>query len=531
MKQRKYFDCYAAVGPCSAPEKEFPHDIDSLYGDMAYARIHGAAFIHNAAKDVSFSLGNEEAIRLEKENSRLFSLAVVASSADYETGNKNYFYDLLDRGVRGFVTLNQSPFKGTLEPESMRKIVIPLLEHNKPLIVSGVNSEELYTKIDKLAYEYPNLPIIMQGTRWNTNRFFLEVMEKHDNLHYEIAQNHTNNIIEFTKKNFGIERVLYSSEWPLRSMGAIKSTVEYADITESEKNLVAHGNACRLFGVSPDELELYDEKDCQLDEIAKDADSGKPIHVPVIDAHSHIVGRDYGINNCIMLDADPASIVEKMDRLGVETTISAPWIGIAYDGIMGNEESIAAYNSHGGRIKAFSCCNVNYKEDLESVTKYHDKYPDIFVGIKPYPPYYKFSLTDEICREWFEYANEHNLIALIHADASVFSEETDILSERYPNVTFILAHSGTSYNIARKNAAVAKKHSNVVLDITYTTTGRGMVEFLVGEVGADKIIYGSDMPMRDASPQLGWICYAKIPVEDKKKILAENIKYIMEKRR
>jgi len=143
-------------------------------------------------------------------------------------------------------------------------------------------------------------------------------------------------------------------------------------------------------------------------------------------------------------------------------------------------------------------------------------------------------ITDESGVEstpWFEYADKHNLIALIHADSPEYAEAVDVLSVRYPNITFILAHSGASYAIARKNSEVAKKHDNVVLDITYTSTARGMVEFLVNEVGADKVLFATDMPMRDPAPQLGWVCYADIPLEDKKKILAENIISIMKRRK
>ena len=80
------------------------------------------------------------------------------------------------------------------------------------------------------------------------------------------------------------------------------------------------------------------------------------------------------------------------------------------------------------------------------------------------------------------------------------------MSLDYPDITFVLAHSGMSYAVAR-----------------------GMIEFLVEQVGADKVLYGSDFPMRDPAPQLGWVCYAKIPVEDKKKILAGNIRRLLER--
>ena len=531
MKQRKYFDCFATLGRPSIPDKDYPYDVETLISDMAYSRVHAVAAVHNAAIDYSFSYGNRLGLEIAKENKRIYSLSAVVSSSDYETCNKKYFNDLLSNGSVGFVILAHRFFKATLEPCSIKRMVEPLLQHKKPLVICDTFSDDFYGKIDALAKCYPELPIIMQGTFWRYDRNLFDILDKHNNLYFDICVNHTNNIIEFTKENFGINRVLYSCCWPYHSMPAIKSTVEYADITEEEKDLVAHGNACTLFGIDKESLILYDDNNCKFDEIAKEADEGKAISVPVIDPHSHIVGDDKAVNDCVMFGSDYKPLSEKMTRLGIDTTITAPWIGVQYDGIKGNEEVLEAHNSMPERFLGYSCCNVNYPEEIEQTIKYHEKYPDVFVGIKPYPPYQKFSLTDEICASWFEYADKHNLIALIHADSPEYAEAVDILSDKYPNITFILAHSGASYAIARKNSAVAKKHNNVVLDITYTSTARGMIEFLVNEVGADKVLFATDMPMRDPAPQLGWVCYADISVEDKKKILSENIVSIMKKRK
>jgi predicted TIM-barrel fold metal-dependent hydrolase len=84
-----------------------------------------------------------------------------------------------------------------------------------------------------------------------------------------------------------------------------------------------------------------------------------------------------------------------------------------------------------------------------------------------------------------------------------------------------------SYPIARKAAEVAKKRANVYVEITYTALTNGVVEYLVAEAGADKVLYGSDMPMRDPAPQLAWVCYAKIPEADKRKILGGNAKRLL----
>ncbi|MDO8686278.1 MAG: amidohydrolase family protein, partial [Clostridiales bacterium] len=103
------------------------------------------------------------------------------------------------------------------------------------------------------------------------------------------------------------------------------------------------------------------------------------------------------------------------------------------------------------------------------------------------------------------------------------AEKVDELSRKYENMSFLMAHSGSSYDTVRNNLKVVKKRENVYLEITYTSLTNGIIEYMVEEAGAERVIFGTDMPYRDPAPQLAWVCYAKISIEDKKKILGENI--------
>lgn len=529
MKQRKYFELFASVGRKCIPRKEFPYTADSLLADMKYARIHGAAVLSNVAESYSYVYGNQETIQLARENSRLVSLAAVPATAILESGDAYYYDKLLDHGAKGFVAFGKGPLHSSLHPKNMKPMVEALIAHKRPLIIASATTEEVLRQISSLAEAYPQLPIIMQGTSWSIGRLFCEVMERHDNLHFEISSNHINGILEIAKKFFGIERALFGTEWPNKSMGAMKALVEYADITEEEKNLVAYGNACRLLGLAEEAFPLYEDAECELDEIALEADAGLPISVPVIDSHTHMVSsEDRIVSYSIMPQSDCDSMVKKMERLGIDAILTAPWSGITIDGHKGNEESLYAARKYPGKIYAYSTCNAHYEEDLQTWKKYHTEYPEYFVGVKPYWPNQKLNLTDQVYEPWFSYANAHHLPLLLHSGGTdAILEQADILSLRYPDITFILAHTGINYEVARKHVALAKARENVILEITYTSTTRGMIEFLVEQVGADRVLYGSDSPIRDPAPQLGWVCYAKIPLEDKKKILAGNIQRIL----
>ena len=138
-------------------------------------------------------------------------------------------------------------------------------------------------------------------------------------------------------------------------------------------------------------------------------------------------------------------------------------------------------------------------------------------------------MLGEKYRKWFEYGDRKNLIMLVHSGPKDIAEKVEYLSKMYPGISFLLAHSGGSYITSGYNIEVARKRDNVYLEITYTSLTNGMIEFMVDEAGADKVIFGTDMPMRDPAPQLAWVCYARISVEDKRKILGLNIKKLIDR--
>ena len=530
MNQRRYFEPLAAVGRKNAPDKYHPTKPEALLNDMKYARIHGAAILHNTALDYSYAYGNREGLALANENSRFFALAAAPTTATIETDNPDYFNELLDSGIRGFVI---SPkLLCSLNAKNFNELAAALIAHNRPLIFTMTTFPEgRLDDIAAIAEAYPKLRILLHGAHWGSARIVWNMLLRLDNIYFDISSFHVNDILEKTKELVGIHRVLYSSAWPIKSMGAIKAMIEYADITEEEKDMVAHGNACNLFGISPNELELYDDSECQFDSIASEADRGLPISVPVTDAHTHMIPKeDVTPNFCMVFNGDCDSMAKKMERLGIDVIMTAPFSGIAHDGILGMKEAVYAAGKHPGKYLAYGTCNPNYKDDLDSWKDYYEQYPDVVVGVKPYAPNHGFSLNDSIYENWFSYANEHRLPVLIHADGGMNVSDVEPAVRKYPHAVFILAHAGTSYDVARSHIELAKKYDNVFLEITYTTTGRSMIEFLVENVGADRILYGSDQPMRNPAPQLAWVCYARIPVEDKKKILAGNIKRILDNR-
>jgi len=90
--------------------------------------------------------------------------------------------------------------------------------------------------------------------------------------------------------------------------------------------------------------------------------------------------------------------------------------------------------------------------------------------------------------------------------------------------TFIL--EGISFENMAEAVAVMRKHPNVMVD-TRELRVPGAVRFLVDQVGADRVVFGSGCLRSSLASSLGYVMDAEIPDDAKQKILAGNIKRIL----
>ena len=111
---------------------------------------------------------------------------------------------------------------------------------------------------------------------------------------------------------------------------------------------------------------------------------------------------------------------------------------------------------------------------------------------------------------------------LAHSNPS----ECESLCERFPELILIMAHSGNTLH-ARGDwhlaIAVAKRHPNLLLDTSTSTADTDFIETAVEELGAERILYGSDWPLFDMGFAMARVQEADISESAKWMILGENI--------
>ena len=95
------------------------------------------------------------------------------------------------------------------------------------------------------------------------------------------------------------------------------------------------------------------------------------------------------------------------------------------------------------------------------------------------------------------------------------------LSQRVPECLLIGGHSGA--NFRESTGMFARASENTYWDISGTNPDCSMVAEIVKEIGAEKVLYGSDGPGRSFSAQIHKVTLAPLSEEEKELILWKNL--------
>jgi predicted TIM-barrel fold metal-dependent hydrolase len=98
------------------------------------------------------------------------------------------------------------------------------------------------------------------------------------------------------------------------------------------------------------------------------------------------------------------------------------------------------------------------------------------------------------------------------------------LAARHPETPLICGHTGGDWE---QGIRIVRPHQNIVIDTAGSDPTAGLVEMAVRELGADRILYGSDCGGRSFASQIAKVTSADIAEADRKKILGGNLRKLL----
>ena len=529
MPNLPFYDCNCLIGMRGYRHPTSPETLGDTLRDFAYYDIMGALVHHAYAVEYSQDYGNRWLLDEIADHPQLIpEWVIIPHWAGEMAPPEELVAEMLGLGVRA-ARIYPAAHTFPVIPEVCGPLFGALQEARIPLFIDSAQLE-LNAAIE-LAKQYPELPVILCGVAWASDRIIFGRFHEAPNLHLETWAFQGHHAYERFVKEFGSERLLFGTDLPNRSPGAARMMTCYEQISDQDRRNIAGQNLLRLLGnvrgAQGRPLPAWQDppEHPEDDPIVATVRAGRPLSEEfVLDAHAHLGHRGcMGVNQCALPHNDPWGLVGSMDRMGVDMACASSWSGITYAGQDANDMDLIGVEAFPGRLLAYGCLNPNYP-DL-----YASEFERLFVGgkvigYKPYPPRQLIPITDPRHEPGLKWCEANAAPVLCHAGPV---EHVVQLAPKYPHAKFLIAHSGMDWAFAEKVAEAARTYANVFAEITYTAILYGFCEFIVEQAGPGKLLFGSDCVMRDIAPQLGWVAWARISLEDKRKALGQNMADIL----
>lgn len=537
MSERIFIDANVMVGRQGLKDVMNRHETEDLLAEMEWCGIQGALVAHALGKEYTPTYGNMRLLRELKKSPRLYG---VWSVMPHHTGEmpppREVIREMRARNVRAakmYPRLHHYFFNedtcgdllAALEEEEILLIVEGGGMYDPDLLNPG--NQVLLADLDRVLSLHPQLPVLLQNSRWDATRFLHTLMSKHPRLHLEFSNHQGNHALEEYAGWFGADRLLFGSGALDKSPGAAKAFVDYCTLPEDQKAMIAGGNLARLLKLEkmPPPYKASRVKD----PILAAARQGAPLRdTLVIDAHAHITHDDaVGVGFMHQSHSDAASMVARAKLMGMSQIHMSAWLSVWAGDNDGNDVVYDAMKRYPRFYRGYAALHPQYVKDWKrEIAKWHGRYR--MAGLKPYNPRTDLTYKDPAWEYWFSYGNRHRLYTLLHPSPD-FAADLEVILPKYPDMMFILAHQGASFKEARRGIEFAQRFRNVALEITLTSVTLGVIEFMVEHVGADRVLFGTDQPMRDPLPQFGWMAYAHCTPEEKRMMFGLNMKAITQR--
>ena len=256
--------------------------------------------------------------------------------------------------------------------------------------------------------------------------------------------------------------------------------------------------------------------------------------IAAIDVHGHFGTYSNSSsrvwNEC--MSGDVQTVLQRAALANIRLTVVSPNSGLLprgkADPVSGNKEAAQAVATH----DALCQWVVVHPLEPETFKQARRMLGDPkCVGIKIHPEEHLYQIREH-GRAIFEFAAQLGCIVLTHSgEENSLPEDFVPFADDFPEVTLILGHLGCGYDddpTHQVRAIRKSKRGNILVDTSSACNVQaGLIEWAVREVGADKMLFGTDSPCYFTPVQRARIDYADISKADKRKILCENAEKLL----
>jgi predicted TIM-barrel fold metal-dependent hydrolase len=521
-----HFDAFCYLGRHMRLYHGQPESAEALLAAMDHFGIHEALAVDPLAAESNPMAGNQRIIERTRGHARLHPAWAGLMTQSRELPPPGELVAQMRELAVGTLFLFYRQFDIRLADWGLDDLLAELEAARVPVFLSAYSSREP-GRIDATDWEgvvgvcrrFPDLPVVVtEGRVYKSQRAVYAALAACPNLRVDASALWLHRRIEFISREFGPQRLLWSSYLPMRNPGGALMQLDYSDLPEDELRLIAAGNLRQLLSWNPsirfvgEEVQLPEPTETLQRAARERVDlSRERFH----DCHGHI-GR---CSPHHVVEDMPSDLVREMDRFGIQTCCVFSLEGVMGDETYGNERVAEAVRQYPDRFVGFTLVNPNRGERalLEELARGREMG---LRGVKLICDYQGYPSEGPLVEVACQFAHQHHLLILNHNWGS--AGQIRRLCETYPNACFIAGHSTTAYG------EVTRVVANLYI-CTCPCVDWGYAERLVGIYGADRLLFGSDLTDLPIGWGMGQILYANLSEPDKRKLLGANLETLLKR--
>ncbi len=251
-----FFDANCYVGRYKAFRQGSFYTLAGLLEQMDYYGISEALVTHALAREHHPADGNEAIMAEVEGQPRIHPVwALLPSASKEQPAPAELIQQMVDLGVNA-ARIFYGSYKFPISEWCIGETLNILEAHQMPTFIdpdphTDTVKPDLFDwdAVDALCRNHPNLPVILsEGRFYSSNRILYQLFERHANLLIDLSGLWANRGIEFITREFGAQRLIFSTRMPLRDPSCTIAQVNYAEISDEDKKLIAGDNLRALMG-------------------------------------------------------------------------------------------------------------------------------------------------------------------------------------------------------------------------------------------------------------------------------------------
>jgi len=231
----------------------------------------------------------------------------------------------------------------------------------------------------------------------------------------------------------------------------------------------------------------------------------------VVDVHAHV-----GPDQRFLLRLGARDLVEVYDRYGVRVGLVSSTLSLLADWRLGNEAVLECVRSYPQRLAGLYALNPFYEDSVREAEVYVRRYG--FRGVKLHPDYMGVQPSEEPALSALEAVARLGVPLMLHSYDG--GAEAARVAELLPELTVVAYHMGGVR--WRECLSRVRAYDNVYVEVSSSVAERGMVEEAVRQLGAERVLFGTDVPYLDPAVSLGKVLSARLGEYELECILYRN---------